>query len=61
MCMKKKKVPCMNQKIVIYGIFSLRKNKLIKVDLSRKKIENEFDLSMYSDEQYCICKIEVTI
>ena len=51
----------MNQKIVIYGIFSLRKNKLIKVDLSRKKIENEFDLSMYSDEQYRICKSEVTI
>lgn len=59
--MKKKKMPYVNRKIVIYGIFSLRKNKLIKVDLSRKNIENEFDLSMYSDDEYSICKLEVTI
>jgi|LauGreDrversion4_2_1035121.scaffolds.fasta_scaffold1119418_2 hypothetical protein len=49
------------KKIIIYGIFSLRKNKLIKVDLSRKNIENEFDLSMYSDKEYSICKLEVTL
>lgn len=54
-------MPYKGGNITIYGIFHLPTSKLIKVDLNKNDIEFEFEMSMYSDEEYCIVKITTSL
>ena len=47
--------------VTIYGIFSLKDNVLIKVDLSEDNIWFEFDTNMYDDELYKVVKLQMHI
>jgi len=55
------KMPYHGEKVTIYGIFHLPTSKLIKVDLSEEDIFFEYDMSMYTPEEYCIVKLEVSL
>ena len=59
--MAKSKMPYKAIEVVIYGILCIETQVLIKVDLSLENIKNEFDLSMYSVNEYEICKLKITI
>ena len=55
------KIPYNGDKVIIYGIFHLPTSKLIKVDLSEENICFEYDMSMYTTEEYCIVKLYVSL
>lgn len=55
-----RKLPYIGDKVTIYGIFHLPTSKLIKVDLSEEEIFFEYDMSMYTSEEYCIVKMYVS-
>ena len=55
------KMPYTGDSVAIYGIFHLPSAKLIKVDLSEEEIFFEYDMSMYSPEEYCIVKMYVSL
>lgn len=56
-----RKMPYNGGKVAIYGIFHLPTSKLIKVDLNEQEIFFEYDMSMYSPEEYCIVKMYVSL
>ena len=55
------KMPYHGDKVTIYGIFHLTTSKLIKVDLNEEDILFEYDMSMYSPEEYCIVKLYISL
>lgn len=64
--MRKKKLPVKNMpyhgdKVTIYGIFHLSTSKLIKVDLNEEDLLFEYDMSMYTPEEYCIVKLYISL
>ena len=57
-----KKIPYNGDKrITIYGIFHLPTQKLIKVDLNEEDIWFEYEMSMYSEEEYAILKLFILL
>jgi hypothetical protein len=49
------------KKIKIYGIFSVEKKTLIKVDISEENIWFEFDTNMFDDEKYKVVTLEISL
>ncbi len=49
------------RKYRIYGIFNFKKRQLIYVDLDIDKVEFEFDLEGYDDEEYGVVSFFVLL
>lgn len=57
----KKNQKSRNNEIVIYGIFDLKKKKLVKVDLDEENIGFEFDIGLYDARKYSVVKLYFSI
>ena len=57
---KNKKMPFYDGKVIIYGILHLSTHKLVKVDLNEDNIWFEYDMSMYSSDEYAVVKLHVS-
>lgn len=57
----KPKVSLKTKKLKIYGILCIKTKSLVKVELNEDDIWFEFDTNMYSDNEYKVVILQISI